>query len=63
MGPLFYVINTFNMKEWFISKLFTSHFKFVKCIFFEFLNEGGRKDNEKDCFECDGCSLFFGVGF
>ena len=47
MGPLFYVINTFNLKERFFSKFFTSHFKCVKCIFFEFQNEGGRKEMRK----------------
>ena len=47
MGPLFYVINTFNLKERFFSKFFTSHFNCVKCIFFEFLNEGGRKEMRK----------------
>ena len=54
MGSLFYVINTFlvviksrNLKKRFFSKFFTSHFNCVKCIFFEFLNEGGRKEMRK----------------
>jgi len=43
MGSLFYVINIFNLKERFFSKFFTSHFKCVKCIFFEFLKEEEKK--------------------